>query len=114
MPCIFVAKRYQLLLPSSTRVDCSKETSSQIRADTRIYIIRVVAALQELVPVCITRTVILPENDMVFVVGIEIDFVVVWAVEIDVILVWDIGVDLISVWGSDLTWFYVGVRNDLV
>ena len=51
---------------------------------------------------------------MVFVVGIEIDFVVVWAVEIDVILVWDIGVDLISVWGSDLTWFYVGVRNDLV
>ena len=51
---------------------------------------------------------------MVFVVGIEIDFVVVWAVEIDVILVWDIGVDLISVWGSDLIWFYVGVRNDLV
>ena len=27
---------------------------------------------------------------------------------------WGIGVDLISVWGSDLTWFYVGVGNDLV
>ena len=35
-------------------------------------------------------------------------------VEIDVVSVWGIGVDLISVQGSEMTWFCVGVEDDLV
>ena len=61
---IFIARTYQLFLPSSTRVDCSMETSRIMRVDTRNYIIRVAVASQERVLVCITRNVILPENDM--------------------------------------------------
>ena len=49
-----------------------------------------------------------------FNVYIEIDLIVVWVVEIDLISVWGIGIDLISVLGSELTWFCVGIENDLV
>ena len=49
-----------------------------------------------------------------FIVGVEIDLVVVWVVEIDGISAWGIGVDMISVWALELTWFCVGVENDLV
>ena len=37
-----------------------------------------------------------------------------WGVEIDVTSVWGIEDDLISMWESELTWFCVGVGNDLV
>ena len=91
----------------------STETSRIIRLGTRNYTLRIAAASQEHVLICITRKVTRPESDMFFFFGIEIDLVVVWVVEIDVISVWGTGVDLISVYGSELTWFRVGVENYL-
>ena len=38
----------------------------------------------------------------------------IWADEIDLMSAWEIEIDLISVKGSELTWFCVGVGNDLV
>ena len=88
--------------------------SRTIRAGTRNYIMRIDAVSQEHVLVCITRKNNTDRKWHGSRVGIEIDVVVVWGVEIDLISVCVVGVDLISMQGSDLTWFCVGVENDLV
>ena len=49
-----------------------------------------------------------------FRVGIGIGLVSVWVDEIDLMSAQEIEIDLISVKGSELTWFCVGVGNDLV
>ena len=87
------------------------ETSRRLRIGTRNYIIRIAATVsQEHVLLRTTRKVTRPENDIVLVLAFEINLVDAWVVEIDVIS-W---VDLISVLGSELTWYRVGVENDLV
>ena len=42
------------------------------------------------------------------------DLFYVWVVKIDLVSLWGIEIGLISVYGSELTWFGVGIENDLV
>ena len=49
--------------------NCSMETSRIIRVGNRNYIERIAAVSQGHVPVCITRKVTRPENDMVLVLA---------------------------------------------
>ena len=68
-----------------------------VRVGTCIYVICIAAVSQEYVPVCITRKISLPENDMVLVLTSNLCLVIVWVVEIDLTSVWGIRIDLISV-----------------
>ena len=90
------------------------KTSRIIRVGTRNYILRIAAVSQEHVLECRTRRRNTAGQGHGSKVGIEINLVVVWVVEIDGISAWGIGVDMISVWALELTWFCVGVENDLV
>ena len=44
----------------------------------------------------------------------ELESVFVFVAEIDLVSLWGIEIGLISVYGSELTWFGVGIENDLV
>ena len=59
------------------------------------------------------------ELESVYVFVAEIDLVSLWGIEIglieiDLVSLWGIEIGLISVYGSELTWFGVGIENDLV
>ena len=91
---------------------CSMETSGIIRLGTRNYILRIAAVSQEHVLVCITRKVTRPENDTILVLASKLSWLMCGRSNRRN-FVWGIGVDLISVLRK-LTWFCVGVKNDLV